>query len=101
MNRLIFASLQDILFLRGAVNYTEVHLTNGRKIMSSYSLIHHQNQLEGFLRIDKSFLVNPYFIEKINSIGTQKEVQLKNGERIKVSRRRKGVLKNNNLILQS
>ncbi|MBA4850557.1 LytTR family DNA-binding domain-containing protein [Emticicia sp. BO119] len=92
MSRLIVPSIHEIVFLRGSVNYTEFHMTNGRKIMSSYTLVYHQNLIEGFLRISKSYLVNPYYIEKINANGSQREILLKNGERIKVSRRRKKVL---------
>jgi two-component system LytT family response regulator len=91
--RTIIASTDEIVFLRGSVNYTEFHLTYGRKRMSSYTLLYHENHMEGFLRISKSYLVNPDFIEKVNSNGRGKEILLKNGMSIKVSRRRKQVLK--------
>jgi two-component system LytT family response regulator len=88
MSRSIVASVDEIVFLRASVNYTEFHLTYGRKRISSYTLLYHENHMQGFLRISKSYLVNPDFIEKINSIGQGKEILLKNGMRIKVSRRR-------------
>lgn len=94
MTRQILPPIQDIIFLRASVNYTEFHLTDGRKIISSYTLTRHENHIEGFLRINKSYLINPTYIEKVNAIGRQKEVQLKNGECIVVSRRRRGVVKN-------
>ena len=92
MNRLIVPSLQEVVFLRASVNYTEFHLSNGRKMISSYTLIYHQNLIEGFLRISKSHLVNPNYIERVNSHGKKKEILLKNGEWIKVSRRRRKIL---------
>jgi DNA-binding LytR/AlgR family response regulator len=92
MTRQILPPVQDIIFLRALINYTEFHLTNGRKIISSYTLTRHENHIEGFLRINKSYLINPTYIEKVNAIGGKKEVQLKNGECIIVSRRRRGVV---------
>ncbi|MER0438402.1 LytTR family DNA-binding domain-containing protein [Emticicia sp. W12TSBA100-4] len=92
MTRLNLPPVQDIAFLRASVNYTEFHLTDGRKIISSYTLTRHENRVEGFLRINKSYLINPIYIEKVNVVGNKKEVQLKNGERIVVSRRRRGVV---------
>lgn len=92
MTRQILPPVQDIAFLRASINYTEFHLTNGRKIISSYTLTRHENHLEGFLRISKSYLINPTYIEKVNAIGRQKEIQLKNGECIRVSRRRRSVV---------
>lgn len=94
MTRQILPPIQDIIFLRASVNYTEFHLTDGRKIISSYTLTRHENRIEGFLRINKSYLINPTYIEKVNALGKQKEVQLKNGECIMVSRRRRRVVKN-------
>lgn len=92
MTRLNLPPVQDIAFLRASVNYTEFHLTDGRKIVSSYTLIHHENQIKSFLRINKSYLINPTYIEKVNAVGSKREVQLRNGECIRVSRRRRGVL---------
>lgn len=92
MNLLTLLPLQDIAFLRASVNYTEFHLTDGRKIMSSYTLTRHENWIKSFLRINKSYLINPTYIEKVNTIGSKREVQLKSGECIRVSRRRRGVL---------
>ncbi|WP_435353286.1 LytTR family transcriptional regulator DNA-binding domain-containing protein [Emticicia sp. SJ17W-69] len=83
---------EDIILLRASINYTEFHLINGKKLISSYHLSYHENQIKGFLRINKSYLINPSYIEKIKAFGRRKEVQLKNGECISVSRRRRRVL---------
>lgn len=92
MIRQLLPPVQDIIFLRASINYTEFHLSDGRKIISSYTLTRHENRIEGFLRINKSYLINPIYIDKVNAIGSKKEVQLKNGERIVVSRRRRNIL---------
>lgn len=92
MKRLQYPPENEILFLKGVVNYTEFHLKNGRKEISSFTLLRHQERHEQFLRVNKSHLVNPNCILKITQKGTCKELILNNGARVKVSRRRTEVL---------
>ncbi len=82
----------EILFLRGDINYTEFHLVNGKKIVSSATLLRHQEKLDGFLRVSRRHLVNPKYIAQIESYKGVKQVLMFNGERISVARRRKGSL---------
>lgn len=81
--------IHEIIYLKGVQNYTELFLSNGKKIISSYALLRHQEKLNGFLRVSKSHLLNPHFIAKINTVGSTKEVQMQSGKRVKVSGRRR------------
>jgi two-component system LytT family response regulator len=92
MKRLQYPPENEILFLKGVVNYTEFHLKNGRKEISSFTLLRHQERHSHFLRVNKSHLLNPDYINKVISDSEGKTVVLKNGNRIKVSRRRIYVL---------
>lgn len=85
-------SPQDILFLRGDINYTEFHLVNGKKVVSSTTLLRHQEKLDGFLRVSRKYLVNPKYITEIENRQGVRQVLMLNGERIAVARRRKGSL---------
>jgi two-component system LytT family response regulator len=85
-------SPQDILFLRGDINYTEFHLVNGKKVVSSTTLLRHQERLDGFLRVSRKYLVNPKYITDIENRHGVRQVLMLNGERIAVARRRKGSL---------
>ena len=82
----------EILFLRGDVNYTEFHLVNGKKYLSSFTLLRHQEKLEGFLRVSRKHLINPNYITDVESRHGLHQVLMVNGERILVSRRRKSAV---------
>jgi DNA-binding LytR/AlgR family response regulator len=86
-------SPQDILFLRGDINYTEFHLVNGKKVVSSSTLLRHQQRLDGFLRVSRKYLVNPDYITEIENRHGVRQVLMLNGERIVVARRRKNTFK--------
>jgi len=81
-------SPQDILFLRGDINYTEFHLVNGKKMVSSFTLLRHQEKLSSFIRVSKNHLVNPAFVKGLEHQGSYASVTLTNGSQLKVSRRR-------------
>lgn len=83
----------EIIYLKGVENYTELHFANGKSMLSSYTLLYHQQRLEGFLRVSKNHLLNPEFIAKVNLYGTEREVQLKSGKWVRVSRRRKNYIR--------
>ncbi len=98
MKRIEYPSEKEILFLKGVVNYTEFHLKDGKKYVSSFTLKRHQEHHDVFLRVSKSHLLNPDFIMTIKTDGSEKTVILKNGSRIKVSRRRHDVLQNFKMV---
>jgi DNA-binding LytR/AlgR family response regulator len=93
MKKKTYPESKEIMFLKADINYTEFHLINGKKIVSSYTLLRYQEVHQSFLRINKSHLLNPLYVAKVNCHGNEREVQLKNGKLIKVSRRRRDVLK--------
>ena len=86
--------LTSIIYLEGDRNYTILHLANGQKLLSSANLKRYQanDKLASFLRISKSFLLNPMFIETIEKKGIKTLVKLKNEKQIVVSRRKRNVL---------
>ncbi len=95
MKRLQYPPENEILYLKGIVNYTEFHLKNGKKLISSFTLRRHQEKHTDFLRVSKSHLINPDGIKKVKTSGTDKTVILKNGDEVKVSRRIKNVISEN------
>jgi DNA-binding LytR/AlgR family response regulator len=83
----------EIILLKGISNYTEFYLSNGKREISSFTLKHHQQAgFSHFIRVSKSHLLNPKYIKEIHSVGLEKEVELRDGDRVKVSRRRRDVL---------
>jgi DNA-binding LytR/AlgR family response regulator len=88
--------LTNIIYLEGDRNYTILHLENGQKLLSSVNLKRYQadDRLTTFLRISKSFLLNPIYIENIEKRGIKTIVKLKNKKQVVVSRRRLSVLMN-------
>jgi DNA-binding LytR/AlgR family response regulator len=91
----------EVMYLRGELNYTTFFFYNGRKTTSSYNLLKHQQKLEGFVRVSKSHLLNPKYIQKVELLGDAGIAILNNGTEIKISRRRLNDVKffiNNNRL---
>ena len=81
-----------IIYLEGIVNYTNIYFEEGRPHLSSYTLLRHQEHLGNFVRISRKHLVNPLFIKHKNLDLALPYIVLHNGEKLKVSRRRVGVV---------
>lgn len=81
---------QDILYLKADINYTEFYLSDGKKIISSSTLKHHEadERLKDFLRVSKSYLVNKLYIGQYMAHHKDVRLYLTNGHEIKVARRR-------------
>ncbi|HEX6994417.1 MAG TPA: LytTR family transcriptional regulator DNA-binding domain-containing protein [Gammaproteobacteria bacterium] len=62
-----FIRIRDIVFIRAAGNYTEVHTGNDRPVLVLRPLAVWEAQLAGtpFVRVHRSVLVNSAFIERI------------------------------------
>lgn len=92
----------EITYLEADINYTIFHLENGKKIVSSSTLKKYETdtQLHGFLRVHKSFLLNPNFIKNFNQIGRKATIQLTTGKVLEVSRRKLSMVKSQILIKQ-
>lgn len=74
-------------------NYTEIHLVNGERIMTTKTLKDYTEILEnyGFFRIYQSHLINLKMVKKIlNKEGLY--VEMENGDVLELSRRKKNVL---------
>jgi DNA-binding LytR/AlgR family response regulator len=65
---------------------------DGKKMVSSFTLLRHQEKLDGFLRVSRRYLVNPKYISEIENINGMKNIYMETGEKIPVARRRKNLI---------
>lgn len=81
-------AFDEILYLESSESYTHFHLTEGRTVVVSRSVIEYEQLLprQQFLRCHQSYLVNGYYIDHYHNDG---HVALKGGQQIPVSRRKK------------
>ena len=81
----------EINYLQADVNYTIFHLHDGKKIVSSFTLkkFEHDSRLSSFLRVNKSILLNPNFVQKIEKEGLKTTIIIQDGTAMKVSRRKR------------
>jgi two-component system, LytTR family, response regulator len=86
-----YVQLDEIIRLQAESNYTHVILTGGKIFVSAKTLKEYDEMLQGhhFLRVHKSHLVNP---THINSYDRQGFLQMTDGSRVEVSRRKKDYL---------
>ena len=86
----------EIVYLEADQNYSILHLNNGRKSLSAFTLKYYHNKVEinHFLRIHRSFLLNPTHISNIYKIGHLTFIKMSNGKEIPVSRRKKTLVEN-------
>ena len=80
----------DILYLEGNINYTIIHLQNGKIKISPRTLLFHINNSldDSFIRIHRAFCVNRSYIQTYDA----ESLVLAGGVRLAVARRRKRVL---------
>jgi two-component system LytT family response regulator len=85
-------SIDEILLCKGMGSYTEIDLTDNRKLTVSKNLHWFEQRLcpEYFFRAHKSFIINLLHISKIFKL--ENMVCLTNGTQIPISRSRKGLL---------
>jgi len=86
----LFVNIHDILYCRAISNYTEFHLVNKQKLLSSYTLGYYNELLKehNFFRIHRSYLVNLSHI-KMYKKSDGGAVVMNDGEEIEVSRSNK------------
>ncbi|TZF93768.1 response regulator [Chryseobacterium panacisoli] len=89
-------SIAEIIYIKGAGIYTELHLKNGKQELHDKSLELLQQLLpERFERIHKSYLVNLQEAEKILiNPGSRYGLQIKTGEILPIGRSKYKELKN-------
>ncbi|GAB4053039.1 LytTR family DNA-binding domain-containing protein [Spirosoma litoris] len=81
--------LSTIVRLQGFGNYTWLHRNAHKPLLVTKSLIWFEQLLPDFVRVHKSDLINPSFVQTLTSLDTKTlELSLPNQLIIKVSRRR-------------
>lgn len=87
----VFVNVKDIVRCQSSSNYTEFHLTGGKKILSSRNLGFFEELLppEKFCRIHHSHLVNIDFVENYCKGSNGGSLQMTDGSELDVSQRKK------------
>lgn len=82
-------AINQIIMLKGDINYTHFYLQNGKQRMSSRTLKYYETLLndKGFIRVHRGFIVNQNCIIKHNLLTSQ--LILTDGYEADISRRRK------------
>lgn len=90
MNPLKTPKNKEIAYLEADINYTIFHLHDGKKLVSSFTLKRYQedSRMAGFLRVHKSYLLNPAFVKSVEKEGKTATVTMQDGTSLKVSRRK-------------
>ena len=80
----------DILYLEGSVNYTLIHLANGKVMVSSRTLLFHIEQTldDSFIRIHRAYCVNRQYVKSVVKDYDTKYVLMEGGVRLSISRRK-------------
>ncbi len=79
----------EVLLLKANINYTEIHLSCGKKFMLAKTLkeFYKEFQKFGFFRVNRSVVINLNFID--NTDEHFENLKLKNELKLKISRRRR------------
>ena len=85
--------VNDVVLLKGDISYTTFHLQCGGEKVVAHSIKFFEPFLEthGFLRVHRSFMVNPNYVENYNQ--ENEFLTMSNGQKANISRRRKHTLK--------
>jgi DNA-binding LytR/AlgR family response regulator len=85
--------VNDVVLLKSDINYTTFHLQCGSEKVVAHPIKFFEPFLEthGFLRVHRSFMVNPNYVKKYNQ--EHKSLTMKNGQKANISRRRKHTVK--------
>jgi DNA-binding LytR/AlgR family response regulator len=81
-------SINDVVLLKGEVNYTIFHFKFGRNKMVAHTLKFFESFLEeqGFVRVHRSCIINPKFVQEYDK--NNQLLLMSNGEVVNISRRR-------------
>jgi len=95
-----FIAAEAILYCEADGNYTHIHLDDGQRLTTTKSI----KQILGilspdeFVRIHHSYVINLEHVHRL-LVEPEPQVELRNGSRIQVSRRKKKDLLDHYLIL--
>ncbi len=83
-------NIQQIVRLKGDGNYTNIYsIDQAKPLLVSQTLKYFELQLLPFIRISKSFLINPAYIEQVIEANAKTMyLQFADGTRLPVARRR-------------
>jgi two-component system, LytTR family, response regulator len=84
--------LSEIIYLKAKINYTHIHLINGKQITVSKTLKTFEDELfiGNFFRIDRGHIVNLFYVKQLYKSGRNMEIELSNNIKIPIARRRRG-----------
>lgn len=83
---------QDILYMEGMRNYTQIVFRNGEKVTLSHTLKHFELLLadhQVYIRTHKSFLVNLQTVKTIVWHADEPYMTLSNDDRVAIARRKR------------
>ncbi len=83
--------LHDIVYLEANLNYTIIHLKDGKVRLSAQTLLFHVNNYldESFIRIHRTFCVNKNHIAGFDKPQSPKYLLLNGGTKLTISRRQR------------
>ncbi len=86
-----FVSPEAILFLEAEFTHTQIYMEDGSVFESSDRIGEFENRLDNglFFRVHKSFIINTKQVNSILHEGAYSFVEMKNGAKIPIARRRK------------
>ncbi len=87
---IVYLDTESIVYLKGDINYTHIHLIQGHKITSSKTLKEFEPLLNSkqFFRIHKAYIINLSYVSKYLK-GEGGEVVMSEGSSLEVSRHKK------------
>lgn len=92
-NEIHHVPVTQIIRLEADSNYTYIYLVNHKKLIMAKVLSAYETLLAplGFIRVHRSHLVNPLYVQTMRMTG---EVVMADDSRVEVSRRKKKMVKN-------
>lgn len=92
-NEIHHVPVTQIIRLEADSNYTYIYLVNHKKLIMAKVLSVYETLLAplGFIRVHRSHLVNPLYVQTMRMTG---EVVMADDSRVEVSRRKKKMVKN-------
>jgi DNA-binding LytR/AlgR family response regulator len=89
--------ISDVILLEGNINYTTFYLQSGSKKVVAHSIKFFEPflQTHGFLRIHRSYMINPNHVLSYNP--EKENFIMSNGQKVFISRRKR----NSSVIIKS
>jgi DNA-binding LytR/AlgR family response regulator len=80
--------INQVVLLKGDTNYTTIFFDDGKKKVLAHSIKYYEEFLEthGFLRIHRTFMINPNHIKTYNQ--EERKLIMTNGQQAIISRRK-------------